>query len=131
MKPIDIASTQRRTTIIQHYFSMWLTRDFSKLKQVIATDCYYQECYGPAYCSLAEIQTWIQHQLTVQRVIVWQIQQIWTATDGTMFVQWNFEAQTQRLTVFDGLSSIHFNSANQIDDLREYQTTTQHTYPYH
>ncbi|KRL99669.1 hypothetical protein [Lactiplantibacillus argentoratensis] len=48
-----------------------------------------------------------------------------------IFAQWSFTAVTDRMTQFDGLSAVHFNLAGRIDDLREYQTTTAHDYPYH
>lgn len=121
----------QRQTKIKQYFKMWLNRDFSDLPTIIAPDCYYQECYGPAYLSLTEIQAWIAHQLTVQTVTAWPITTMWAATDNTVFVEWSFTAKTTEITQFDGLSRIHFNAAGLIDDLREYETTTKHTYPYH
>ncbi|GEK62149.1 MULTISPECIES: hypothetical protein [Lactiplantibacillus] len=56
---------------------------------------------------------------------------MWSATDNMIFAQWSFTAVTDRMTQFDGLSAVHFNLAGRIDDLREYQTTTAHDYPYH
>ena len=131
MTEINLELTQARQLKIQQYFKMWVTRNFEALPMIFAVDCYYQECYGPAYLSLAEIQAWIEHQLTIQRVTTWSIQRLWSATDEMIFVQWTFTVVTEQVTQFDGLSAVHFNSAGYIDDLREYQTTTKHHYPYH
>ena len=131
MATIKLALAQEREAKVRQYFRMWLDRDFKDLSMVLAEDCYYQECYGPAYLSLAEIQTWVAHQLTIQRVTSWSIQRMWSATNNMIFVQWSFTAVTDQVTHFDGLSAVHFNEANLIDDLREYQTTTNHSYPYH
>jgi len=121
----------RQQAQIEQYFKMWLDRDFSLLSTILAPDCHYQECYGPAYLSLEEIQAWIAHQMTVQTVTAWPIEQMWTATDDTIFVRWTFTAVTTSTTHFDGISSVHFNSAGFIDDLREYQSQAAHYYPYH
>lgn len=131
MTEIETVLLRDRKAKVQQYFAMWVTRDFEALPRIFAVDCYYQECYGPAYLSLAEVQAWIEHQLRVQRVTAWSIQRLWSATDNMIFAQWSFTAVTDRMTQFDGLSAVHFNLAGRIDDLREYQTTTAHDYPYH
>lgn len=121
----------RQQAQIEKYFKMWLDRDFTLLSTILAPDCHYQECYGPAYLSLEEIQAWVAHQMTVQTVTAWPIEQMWAATDDTIFVRWTFTAVTTSTTHFDGISSVHFNSAGFIDDLREYQSQAAHYYPYH
>jgi len=121
----------RQQAQIEQYFKMWLDRDFSLLSTILAPDCHYQECYGPAYLSLQEIQKWIEHQMTVQTVTAWPIKQMWVANDETVFVSWTFTAVTTETTHFDGLSSVNFNAAGLIDDLREYQSQAEHYYPYH
>ncbi|WP_238696414.1 nuclear transport factor 2 family protein [Lactiplantibacillus plantarum] len=104
MTEIETALLRDRKAKVQQYFAMWVTRDFEALPRIFAVDCYYQECYGPAYLSLAEVQAWIEHQLRVQRVTAWSIQRLWSATDNMIFAQWSFTAVRTCLESFQEYS---------------------------
>lgn len=125
-----VAVEEMRKKIIKTYFKMWLKRDFSQLDAIFTSNCYYQECYGPGYHSLSEIKKWTAHQLSVQQVISWDIQQIWCADNDTYFVSWYFSAVQGSRTSFDGISLIRFTTTNKICELREFQSKHDHFFPY-
>jgi len=125
----SIIETREKT--IQTYFDMWIIRDFDRLDQIFSPDCKYQESYGPCYLSLVEIEEWIQDQLAVQKVLKWDIKEMWPSLDNDFIVTWNFTAEEKNVTNFDGVSIVHFNRSGLIDNVREYQSKSEHEYPYH
>ncbi|VFA55150.1 hypothetical protein [Enterococcus faecalis] len=49
--------------IIEEYFNMWLTRDFTKIDELFSSEIIYRECYGAVYQNLDEIHSWIKFML--------------------------------------------------------------------
>jgi len=115
--------------LIRQYFNCWLTRDFPALTTFFTADCAYRECYGATYEGLTEIQPWIDHQLTVQTVLAWDIQRILPVNDYCVVVTWFFKAKTQTISAFDGVSVIDFK-AGKIAKLTEYETKHRTYRPY-
>lgn len=119
----------RRHALIRQYCHMWETRDFSALDALLSPDCRYEECYGPIYRDRAEIHAWISAKLQEQVVQAWTLHD-WLDTEEDVIVTWTFAATEGAPLLFDGVSLIHFNAADQIDHVREFSATHQRTTPY-
>lgn len=116
-------------TLIRQYFNCWLTRQFPTLTTFFTQDCVYRECYGATYHGIDELQSWLDHQLTVQTVLTWDIQRVLPVTDHCVVVTWFFKAQTQTVSAFDGVSVIDFDGGK-IAQLTEYETKHATYRPY-
>ncbi|HGF7982819.1 hypothetical protein HJD17_15100 [Enterococcus faecium] len=53
--------------IIEEYFNMWLTRDFTKIDELFSSEIIYRECYGAVYQNLDEIHSWIKFMGSVAK----------------------------------------------------------------
>lgn len=120
-----------REKIIREYFSMWVTKDFTRLNELFSADCVLQESNGPCYLSLAEINQWIERKIDEQNVLSWKVKEVWPSIDDTFFVVWNLTAIQGSTTNFDGVSIIHFNEVGMIDSVKNYQSKSEHCFPYH
>lgn len=109
---------------------MWLTKDFSDLDDLFASQCVYEECYGPTYSNLAEIKRWISDMVYRQTVSAWTIHEYFHAPHDTT-VTWTFtSSEGDGFHTFDGVSIIHFTDSRRIDHVREFESTHERTYPY-
>lgn len=120
-----------REKIIREYFSMWVTKDFSRLTKIFSSNCVFQESYGPCYLSLVEMNQWIEQKLNEQNVLSWKIKEVWPSIDETFFVIWNFTAIEKTTINFDGVSVIHFDKTGLIDSIKNYRSKSEHCFPYH
>ncbi|ETY74427.1 nuclear transport factor 2 family protein [Lactiplantibacillus fabifermentans] len=115
--------------LIRTYFDCWVQRQFPPLTTFFTTDCDYRECYGARYHGLPELQAWIEHQLQTQVVTSWTIERFLPVSTTCYVVTWNFQAQTDVLTNFDGNSVIDFHDGR-ICQLTEYETKHQTFRPF-
>lgn len=102
--------------MIQNYFHSWVTRDFSKISEYFHQDIVYRECYGPVYRGMDEINSWLCHMRTKQRVIVWNIYRIL----DVFVVEWYFYAEDTAKYSFYGVSIIEFDG-DKIISISEYE----------
>lgn len=107
---------------IRHYFSMWVTRDFTSLDSYFSKDIIYRECYGAVYAGIEEIHLWINEMVQKQVVLKWEIKDIFQVSEDRFFVRWYFEAREEQLYSFDGVSMIRFDG-NTIQEIEEYEAT--------
>ena len=64
------------------------------------------------------------------KVIAWPIEKI-LINENTCIVEWHFKCNYQKkISEFDGVSIIDFNDQNKIISVKEYQSKSQHYYPY-
>ena len=64
------------------------------------------------------------------RVLVWDIREIYQDGDH-LIAEWYFQCVFDGVTDgFDGVSLIRFNPVGKIVSLREYQSKSEHIYPY-
>ncbi|MFI3242390.1 MAG: nuclear transport factor 2 family protein [Alphaproteobacteria bacterium] len=118
-----------REAIIKTYFDMWVSRDFSGLDKIFASDIYYSECYGPEYKGLSEISLWIKDMTAKQIVLKWDIKSFIHA-DDTVIVEWYFkEQQKEFVNDFNGVSIIEF-SEDKISSIKEFESKAQHITPF-
>lgn len=122
---------KNRERTIREYFSMWVTKDFSRLEEIISANCIVQESSGPCYLSLTEMSQWIEKKIEQQDVLSWQIKEIWPSIDDTFFVVWNYTAVEKQAINFDGISLIHFDRIGCIDTVKNFQSKSEHSFPYH
>lgn len=63
-------------------------------------------------------------------VLNWDIKQI-TLVDKTAFVEWYFKCDYDgKISDFDGITIAKFNNNMKIYDLKEFQSKSDHYYPY-
>ncbi|KJG11783.1 nuclear transport factor 2 family protein [Photobacterium kishitanii] len=132
MGVIKVTSSEQEL-IIKTYFHMWVDRNFSSLDKIFSADIYYSECYGPEYFGLSEIHRWIDDMLEKQQVLAWEIKQfIHEKNTNTVVVEWYFKEQ-QNLNVndFNGVSIIKFSADGKISSIKEFESKSEHSAPYH
>ncbi len=115
--------------IIEEYFNMWLTRDFTKIDELFSSEIIYRECYGAVYQNLDEIHSWIKFMLEKQVVLEWQVKNIFTINKDLYFVEWFFKAKEEKSYSFDGISKIIFED-NLIKEIVEYETNDETFRPF-
>lgn len=116
--------------IVRDYFASWLRQDRSRFADIFADDVVYTECYGPEYHGLGQVERWFDDWNCRGRVLVWDIREIYQDGDH-LIAEWYFQCVFDGVTDgCDGVSLIRFNPAGKIVSLREYQSKSEHVYPY-
>lgn len=115
---------------IKDYFNAWIKKDGRILQEIFDTNAVYSECYGPEYHSKATIERWFEDWNKLGTVLTWDIKQFVHQSDVTA-VEWYFKCEYKgEIGEFDGVSIIEFNKANQIINLKEFQSKIPHYHPY-
>ena len=116
--------------MIRQYFDAWLKQDESGLPFLFAEDAVYSECYGPEYRGLNQILRWFRDWNLRGKVIAWNTKGfIWQ--ENRVAVEWYFACEyDDEAFAFDGVSIVEFNSEGKICSLREFQSKTEHVFPY-
>lgn len=123
-------TNSEKEILISKYFDMWISRDFTGLERIFATDIYYSECYGPEYFGMAQINLWIDAMLKKQKVLEWTIKRF-MHDKNTVIVEWFFkEQQGEVVHGFDGVSIIEFNLDGKVYSIKEFESKAEHTAPY-
>lgn len=121
---------KEKEEVIQSYFAMWVTRDFTSLAKIFDDNIYYSECYGPEYYGLTEIDSWIEKMLKKQTVLEWRIKQF-IHQDNLTVVEWFFKEELDgKIGGFDGTSIITFGADGKIDSIKEFSSVAQHVRPF-
>ena len=116
--------------IIRDYFQAWLKPNIEVIKSIFDKNATYSECYGPIYRNKKEIISWFKKWNKQGKVIAWPIEKI-LINENTCIVEWHFKCNYQKkISEFDGVSIIDFNDQNKIISVKEYQSKSQHYYPY-
>lgn len=120
----------RHIDIVKRYFDAWITKDSSALPSVFADNIIYIECYGPQYRGLAQILRWFADWNQRGIVLRWELKN--TLEHGnTLCVEWYFECEYDGvIDGFDGVSWIEFDEQGKIAALREFQSKSEHHFPY-
>lgn len=120
----------RKKQIIRDYFQAWLKPNIEVIKSIFDKNATYSECYGPIYRNKKEIISWFEKWNKQGKVIAWPIEKI-LINENTCIVKWHFKCNYQKkISEFDGVSIIDFNDQNKIISVKEYQSKSQHYYPY-
>ncbi|MGB4661096.1 MAG: nuclear transport factor 2 family protein [Mobilitalea sp.] len=121
---------EERKQIIRDYFDAWIRNDASKLNSYFNSKIRYTECYGPEYHGIEQILRWFSDWHLKGNVLEWQIKEI--IKDANNFVvEWYFQCEYEgNIAGFDGVSIIIFNDKNEIISVKEFQSKTEHSYPY-
>lgn len=116
--------------IIRDYFQAWLKPNIEVIKSIFDKNATYSECYGTIYRNKDEIISWFKNWNKQGKVVVWPIEKI-LINENTCIVEWHFKCNYQKkISEFDGVSIIDFNDQNKIISVKEYQSKSQHYYPY-
>ena len=116
--------------IIRDYFQSWLKPNIEVIKSIFDKNATYSECYRPIYRNKKEIISWFEKWNKQGKVIAWPIEKI-LINENTCIVEWHFKCNYQKkISEFDGVSIIDFNDQNKIISAKEYQSKSQHYYPY-
>lgn len=112
------------------YFAAWLEKNASVLPEVFAKDAVYSKCYGPEYRGLDQIQSWFADWNRRGTVLQWDIKNM-ISSGNTVCAEWYFRCEYDGNTDgFDGVSWIEFDVEGKICALREFQSKTEHCFPY-
>lgn len=116
--------------IIRNYFRAWLSPNLEVVQNIFDENAIYSECYGPVYRNKKEIISWFENWNKQGKVIAWPIE-ILIINGDTSIAEWHFKCNYQgKISEFDGVSIIEFNDQNKIISVKEYQSKSQHYYPY-
>lgn len=116
--------------IIRDYFQAWLKPNIEVIKSIFDKNATYSECYGPIYRNKKEIISWFEKWNKQGKGIAWPIEKI-LINENTCIVECHFKCNYQKkISEFDGVSIIDFNDQNKIISVKEYQSKSQHYYPY-
>lgn len=119
-----------REVIIKKYFDMWLCKDCTGIEEVLSNGIVYSECYGPEYRGINQIIQWFNDWNKQGTVLQWKIKQF-IHQNNQAVVEWYFECNyDKKISGFDGVSIIEFDSENKIRSLKEFQSEAKHTFPY-
>lgn len=112
------------------YFNAWLTKCPDMLSDIFSDDIVYSECYGPEYHGIAQIERWFYDWNLRGTVLRWDIKNM-LENGNSLCVEWYFECEYDGVTDgFDGVSWIEFDETDKIVNLREFQSKSEHHYPY-
>lgn len=120
----------KKEEIIRQYFCSWLKQDINLCKDLFSDNATYSECYGPIYRNKREILTWFRDWNKEGKVLEWPIKKL-LIIRNTAIVEWYFKCDYQnKVSEFDGVSLIEFNNQNKIKNVKEFQSKSEHYYPY-
>lgn len=119
-----------REDIIRQYFKGWLAQDIRLISDLFSEDAKYSECYGPIYRNKKEILEWFNDWNKNGKVLEWPIKNI-LGFENENVVEWHFKCDDKgKVSEFDGVSIIEFNDQNKISSVKEFQSKSEHYYPF-
>lgn len=120
----------QKEDVIKNYFQSWLDKNIEPLENIFSDDIIYSECYGPEYHGLPQILKWFSDWNIKGTVLTWEIKKFIHQGLFTV-VEWYFECDyNNEISGFDGVSIIEFNKNMKIINLKEFQSKSEHDYPY-
>jgi len=116
--------------IIRSYFQAWIDKNIEVVKETFSEDIKYSECYGPEYHGIEQVLKWFTDWNKKATVLNWDIKQI-TTVNKIAFVEWYFKCDYDgNISEFDGVTIAKFNNNLKIYELKEFQSKSEHYYPY-
>jgi hypothetical protein len=122
--------TNIRNEIVKQYFNSWIDKNINFIEKYISQNIKYVECYGPEYNGKDQIIQWFNDWQKENNVLQWNIKRLFNQ-DNTIIVEWFFEYETKtNKDSFDGVSIIEFDKSNKIIMIKEFQSKSEHYFPY-
>jgi len=119
-----------RKNIIKEYFESWINKDINTIEKHFVNDIKYIECYGPEYNGINQIRQWFTDWNRGNNVLQWDIIKYFVCKN-IIIVEWFFKCEYNKNTSsFDGVSIIEFNENNKIISVQEFQSKSEHIFPY-
>ena len=116
--------------IIRKYFQAWINVDSNTVRDTFSENAIYSECYGPEYHGLSQIMRWFDEWNTKGRVLEWAIKRV-IEHNNTLIAEWFFRCDYNgTVDEFDGVTIADFDDRNKIIRLCEFQSKSDHFYPY-
>lgn len=120
----------QKEDIVKSYFKSWVDKNIEPLGNIFSDDIVYSECYGPQYHGLPQVLKWFSDWNINGTVLKWEIKNFIHQGAFTA-VEWYFECDyNNEISGFDGVSIIEFNKNMKIISLKEFQSKSEHNYPY-
>ena len=120
----------QKEDIVKNYFQAWLDKNIEPLGNIFSDDIVYTECYGPEYHGLPQVLKWFSDWNINGTVLKWEIKNFIHQGAFTA-VEWYFECNyDNKISGFDGVSIVEFNENMKIVSLKEFQSKSEHNYPY-
>lgn len=120
----------QREEIVKSYFQAWLDQNVESLKNIFSEDAIYSEYYGPVYHGLPQILKWFDEWNNNGKVLKWDIQRF-IHQDLLTVVEWTLENNyNDEIGRIDGVSIFEFNADQKIVSVKEFQSKSEHNYPY-
>lgn len=121
---------ETREKLIKRYFDIWLKKQAPDFHSIFDKDIEYSECYGPVYKGIDQIEKWFSDWHTKGSILSWNIKNF-IHQNNFSAVEWDFSCQYEDNTDnFDGVTLVEFNNEKKIIFLKEFQSKSQHYYPY-
>ena len=119
-----------KTLMLKNYFQSWIDKDILIMETIFAENIEYTECYGPKYKSKESILKWFNDWHKRGRVLSWDIKNIYEI-QTVVIVEWNFQCKWDgEISDFDGVTIAEFDENGLIFNLREFQSKSEHYFPY-
>lgn len=119
-----------RQEIIKQYFNSWIEKDINIIEEYFSQDVKYVECYGPEYNGKGQVIQWFNSWQKENNVLQWNIKQFFNQ-NNVIIAEWFFECEAKMNTYsFDGVSIIEFDKNNNIIMVKEFQSKSEHCFPY-
>jgi len=119
-----------RKDIIREYFESWINKDINIIEKYFANDIKYIECYGPEYTGINQIRHWFMDWNRDNSVLEWKVKRYFTCND-IIIAEWFFKCEyNKNIGSFDGVSIIEFNENDKIISVQEFQSKSEHIFPY-
>ena len=126
----ELKQMENKQNIIKHYFESWINKDISIIEMYFSENIKYIECYGPEYNGIKQIRQWFNDWNNGNNVLKWDIKRF-IEYNNIIVVEWFFECEyNKNVSGFDGVSIIEFEEDNKIILIKEFQSKTEHTFPY-
>ena len=116
--------------IIKKYFNSWIEKDISVIKNIFAQNVIYSECYGAEYCGIDQVIIWFTDWNKSGNVLKWTIKKC-ICINNILVAEWHFKCDYRNeISTFNGVTIAEFNEDGKIFSLREYESKSEHFYPY-
>lgn len=120
--------------VIQQFFQAWISKDVTALRPLLSPGIVYTEAHGPCYLGIGQVIRWFGDFNRAGTVMEWTAKRFLHREEDTL-VEWYFRCDMLQKeghveTGFDGISVFTFDDLHKIASVKEYQSLSEHTYPY-
>lgn len=120
----------QRENVIKDYFQAWIDNNVEVIESIFSEDAIYTECYGPQYHGKQQIAKWFSDWNKNGIVLEWKIKKFIHQNSFTI-VEWYFLCNYENeVSGFHGVSIIQFNDDIKIIEIKEFQSKSEHYFPY-